>query len=361
MENRPLEIVIIGLSITSSWGNGHATTYRGLVRELDRIGHHVLFLERDAPWYAQNRDLPDPPWCKLGLYHSTEELKEKFTRPIKKADFVITGSYVPEGVAVGNWVNRTAGGATAFYDIDTPVTLARLARGDCGYLSPQLIPEYDLYLSFTGGPILDYIERKYCSPAARPLYCSVDPSFYFPEETDFEWDLGYLGTYSADRQPSVGELLISPAKKWEQGRFIVAGPMYPKSLWWPANVKRVDHLPARSHRRFYNGQRFTLNLTRKDMIAHGYSPSIRLFEAAACGTPVISDFWEGLDSFFKPGEDILVARTSNEVLKYLTSLPEPDRREIGRNAMNRVLEKHTARHRVNELLEYMNEIKAIST
>src|SRR3990170_1331251 len=130
-----MRIVIIGLSITSSWGNGHATTYRGLVRELAARGHDVLFLERDVPWYAENRDLPHPPFGQTSLYSSLVELKDRWTRPIREADFVIVGSYVPQGVAVGEWVTSVATGPVAFYDIDTPVTLAKLDRGDTEYLS----------------------------------------------------------------------------------------------------------------------------------------------------------------------------------------------------------------------------------
>src|SRR3954464_10125958 len=189
-----MDIVIIGLSITSSWGNGHATTYRGLVRELVRRGHDVLFLEHDKPWYASNRDLPRPPFGRTVLYQSVAELKERFEAEVRSADLVVVGSYVPEGVAVGEWVARVARGTTAFYDIDTPVTLAKLERGDTEYLSAELIPGYDLYLSFTGGPTLDVLGRRYGSPMARALYCSVDPNFYPPLERPARWDLSYLGT-----------------------------------------------------------------------------------------------------------------------------------------------------------------------
>ena len=137
-----MRIVFLGLSITSSWGNGHATTYRGLVRALWARGHDVLFLERDVPWYAANRDLPRPPYGRTELYASLEDLKRRFAGDVGDADFVIVGSYVPEGVAVGEWVMATARGATAFYDIDTPVTLAKLEQGDTEYLTPELIPRY---------------------------------------------------------------------------------------------------------------------------------------------------------------------------------------------------------------------------
>ena len=349
----PLRIVIIGLTITSSWGNGHATTYRGLVRELSRRGHNVLFLEHDKPWYAGNRDLPNPPYGRTELYPSVAALKERFTHELSTADFVIVGSYVPEGVSVGQWVTCTAQGVTAFYDIDTPVTLAKLLRGDFEYLSRDLIARYDLYLSFTGGPTLRRLEQEYGSPRALPLYCSVDPELYYPESSPrIDCDLGYLGTYSDDRQPTLDALLLQPARRWHEGRFIVAGPQYPVYIQWPTNVRRIEHLPPSQHRSFYNRQRFTLNVTRADMIAAGYSPSVRLFEAAACGTPIVSDWWEGLETFFTPDEEILIARRAEDVLRYLKDVDESTRLRIGRRARATVLSKHTAAHRALELERY---------
>jgi spore maturation protein CgeB len=352
VRHEPLDIVILGLSITSSWGNGHATTYRGLVRELAARGHRVLFLERDQPWYAENRDLPKPPFGKTELYTSLEDLKDRFAPAVRRADFVIVGSYVPQGVEVGEWVTETAGGATAFYDIDTPVTLAKLSRGDYEYISPELIPRYQAYLSFTGGPTLRLLERRYGSPMARPLYCSFDPKLYQPETIEPRWDLGYMGTYSDDRQPALDRLLVEPSRRWAKGRFTVAGPQYPDAIVWPKNVKRFEHLEPKKHSRFYNQQRFTLNITRADMVSAGFSPSVRLFEAAACGTPIISDIWPGLDSFFKIGEEILTARTCNDVLQYLRDIPEHERRALGERARARVLREHTAAHRAEELEGY---------
>ncbi|HEX8170841.1 MAG TPA: glycosyltransferase [Thermoanaerobaculia bacterium] len=350
-----MKIVFLGLSITSSWGNGHATTYRGLIRELAANGHDVLFLERDQPWYADNRDLPDPPYCTTRLYRSLAQLKQRYARRVADADLVVVGSYVPEGVAVGEWVTEIASGVTAFYDIDTPVTLAKLAKRDYEYLSPHLIPRYDLYLSFTGGPTLRRIEKKYGSPMARALYCSFDPEHYFPQRQRIRWDLGYLGTYSDDRQPTVQRLLIDPAKRWKEGRFVVAGPQYPEDIRWPRNVKRTEHLAPREHRRFYNAQRFALNVTRAEMIRAGWSPSVRLFEAAACGVPIISDWWDGLGSLFEPGREILIAETAADVLHYLRRLDDEERRAIGARARDRVLGEHTAAHRARELESYVEE------
>jgi spore maturation protein CgeB len=350
---RSLSVVIFGLSITSSWGNGHATTYRGLVRELVRRGHQVTFVERDVPWYATTRDLPDPPYGTTHLYASLAEAKDRFAALVRDADLVVVGSYVPEGVAVGQWVTATARGLTAFYDIDTPVTLAKLARGDEEYLSAGLIPRYGLYLSFTGGPVLTHLERRLGSPMARPLYCSVDPELYFPDPAaEIRWDLGYMGTYSDDRQPVLDRLLVSPARALPAARFVVAGPQYPDTIAWPENVERIDHLAPHEHRAFYNAQRFTLNVTRADMVRAGWSPSVRLFEAAACGVPIVSDPWAGLDHFFRPGEEILIARSAEESLAILTGTGDGQRRRIGGRARRRVLTSHTAATRAAELEGY---------
>ncbi len=353
---RSLRIVILGLSITSSWGNGHATTYRGLVRELARRGHHVLFLEHDKPWYAANRDLPHPPYGQTQLYHGLDDLKNRFSQSIIQADLVIVGSYVPQGIAIGRWITTCTDGIAAFYDIDTPITLARLDHGDAQYLSRDLIPRYDLYLSFTGGPTLHRLESEFGSPRAKPLYCAVDAEAYYPQSVPIQWDLGYLGTYSLDRQPSVQRFLLSPAQNLPASRFVLAGPQYPDTILWPPNVQRLTHLPPAEHCAFYNAQRFTLNVTRQDMIRAGFSPSVRLFEAAACGVPIISDWWEGLDQFFTPDREILITRDTDDVLHYLQHLPPEQAQQIGRQARARVLSSHTAAHRAAELENYALEL-----
>lgn len=345
--------VFLGLSITSTWGNGHATTYRGLIKELARRGHAITFLERDVPWYASNREFSELTFCNIRLYKGFEELESQFAETVRNADAVIVGSYVPEGIAVGRWVQSTAKGLKGFYDIDTPVTLSHLSRGSCEYLSKELIPGYDLYLSFTGGPILRRIERKLGSPCARPLYCSVDPSLYFPERTDLRWKMGYLGTYAPDRQPALTRLLLDVAKDNPQLAFAVAGPQYPSEIEWPPNVERIEHVAASNHRTFYNSQEFTLNITRQDMRRTGYSPSVRLFEAAACGVPIITDLWRGLESFFEPHSEILSVSNSSEVAACL-SIPAENRAVLAERARNRTLKLHTASVRAAEFDAYVS-------
>ena len=351
-----MKIVILGLTITSSWGNGHATTYRGLVRGLARRGHDVLFLERDKPWYADNRDLQAPSYGRTALYAGLDDLAQRWTAALRGADLVIVGSYVPDGIEVARLAQREAGGLVAFYDIDTPVTLAALDAGACDYLTPVLLRGFDLYLSFTGGPTLRLLEDELGARAARPLYCSADPDIYQPDpDAAPGWDLGYLGTYSPDRQPTLDALLCEPARAWPEGRFVVAGPQYPEACAWPASVARIEHLPPDRHRAFYAGQRFTLNVTRADMIRRGHSPSVRLFEAAASGVPIISDWWEGLDAFFRPGEEILIAHEAADVLRALRDVPEARRRAVAERARARVLGAHTGDHRAAELEGYAAE------
>ena len=352
-----MTIVILGLSITSSWGNGHATTYRALVRALADGGHHVLFLERNAPWYAENRDLPVPPYCRTQLYEGLDHLQSAFIDEIRRADLVIVGSYVPEGIEVGDLVLRHATGVTAFYDIDTPVTLARIDRG-VDYLTARQIAAYDLYLSFTGGPTLDLLSERYAARHARPLYCSVDAHTYRPDAGRTPtFDLGYLGTYSDDRQPVLDSLMLQAAARWPNGRFVIAGPQYPATIVWPPNVQRTQHLAPDHHRGFYTSLRFTLNVTRRDMVRAGYSPSVRLFEAAACGTLIISDEWPGIGEFFTPGEEILLSEGATRTLKYLRTIPEAERLEIGMRARRRVLREHTSAHRASELEKYVQEVR----
>jgi spore maturation protein CgeB len=349
---KALNIVVLGLSLSSSWGNGHATTYRALLKALAARGHDILFLERDVPWYADHRDLVDPDFCRLELYSDLLAL-DRHRGAISNADAVIVGSYVPDGVAAGRLVQSIARGATAFYDIDTPVTLAKLERGDFEYLSPELIPSYDLYLSFTGGPTLRWIRQHYGAPAAHALYCSVDSDVYEPLERPQRWDLSYLGTYSPDRQPTLERLLLEPARRAPKLKFVVAGPLYPAGIDWPSNVERLEHVAPAEHPAFYAASRFTLNVTRSDMIRAGYSPSVRLFEAAACGTPIVSDVWDGIETIFAPGQEIALARESADVLDVLAHWPQQRAQALADAARRRVLAAHTSSHRAGELETFL--------
>ncbi|MBP2550663.1 spore maturation protein CgeB [Neorhizobium galegae] len=358
MSTKPLDIVILGLALSSSWGNGHATTYRALLRGLGAEGHRVLFLERDVPWYADHRDLPEPDFCELIYYSDIDAMLAQYGARIRKADAVIIGSYVPSGRELIDKVVALQPKLFGFYDIDTPVTLSMLERGEEEFLAKRQIPLFDAYFSFTGGPILTQLERRFGATKALPLYCSVDADRYGPTREAPVWDLGYLGTYSPDRQPTLEKLLIEPARRLPQMRFVVAGPQYPDTIEWPDNVERIDHLPPTEHASFYSRQRFTLNVTRADMIAAGWSPSVRLFEAAACASPIISDEWPGLSDLLPDGEALLIARDSEDVVAALSGMDEGRRLAIAEAARTRVLEGHTGVARARELAAALRALPA---
>jgi spore maturation protein CgeB len=348
--SRAPDIVIFGLSLSSSWGNGHAVTYRALIRGLAAEGRRVRFLERDVPWYAGNRDLPEPEFCELVLYDDLDAVLREQAEALRGAQAVIVGSYVPEGPRLIDRLAEMELPRLCFYDIDTPVTLARLEQGDEEYLARRQIPLFDVYFSFTGGEVLDRLERGWGAPRAEALHCSVDADRYAPTGEAPVWDLGYLGTYSPDRQPTLERLLIEPARALPGMRFVVAGPQYPADIDWPENVERIDHVPPAEHPSFYSRQRWTLNVTRADMIAAGWSPSVRLFEAAACGAPIISDRWRGLSDLLPEDEAILIADGPQDVIDALARRDEAARRAQAARAQEIVLADHDARARARELL-----------
>jgi spore maturation protein CgeB len=350
------DIVVVGLSLSSSWGNGHATTWRALIRGLDKLGRRVLFLERDVPWYAEHRDLANPDYCRLAFYESLGELKSRYGEPIRNAGAIIVGSYVPEGTAVIDFVLSQARGQVGFYDIDTPVTLATLERGEESYLASRQIPEFDLYLSFSDGPILERVQNRFGASQAIAFFCSVDDAAYKPMNEERRWDLGYLGTYSADRQQALERLLIEPARQLPDRRFVVAGPQFPDDLAWPPNVDRIEHLAPAEHPHFYARQHFTLNITRAEMVMAGWSPSVRLFEAAACGTPIISDEWPGLTELLPEDEAIIIARSTDDVVSMLTSSDSARRARLAEQARKRVLDHHTGEARARHLVTILSSM-----
>src|ERR1051326_8412076 len=290
-----VKIVICGLSITSSWGNGHATTYRALARALRARGHEIYFFERDLEWYASNRDMPEPPYCQVNIYEHWNDVVYLFRRQLSEADVAVVGSFCPDGVKAIDEILNSSVAVKAFYDVDTPITVRKLRHADTDYLRRDQVPGFDLYFSFTGGPILRELESRFRAQSAVPLYCSFDPNRYrlCESEKRFESDLSYMGTYAADRQSKLEQFLCAPASYLPNKKFLVAGPQYPPEVRWPENVGRIIHLEPKFHPPFYCSSRFTLNLTRQEMVEAGFSPSVRLFEAAGCGAAIISDSWHG--------------------------------------------------------------------
>lgn len=352
-----MKLVLFGLSLSSSWGNGHATTYRSLLRAFAARGHHVTFYEWNAPWYCgAHRDLPDPPYAELVLYESWGDVRTRAIAEARGADATMVGSYVHEGTRVIDDLAAAGVAPLFFYDIDTPVTVAALRRGDAEYLRPDQVPLFDRYLSFTGGPFLSKVlEGELGARAASPLYCSVDAEEYRRTEPDreFDADLAYMGTYAPDRQPVVERFLLEVARLLPDRRFLLAGPQYPEDMRLPANVRHVTHVPPHRHPAFYSTARWQLNATRADMVAAGWSPSVRLFEAGALGAAVLSDSWPGIDRLFSPGAEILLPRTTEEVAEIITGTAEADRLRLGESLRHRILAEHTSARRAAELEAYL--------
>jgi spore maturation protein CgeB len=348
--SQAMKLVIFGLSISSSWGNGHATLWRGLCRALARRGHTVIFFERDTPYYADSRDLTELPAGELCLYSDWASVRPLARKHLADADVGIVTSFCPDGVAASELVLSSAL-VRVFYDLDTPVTLERLRAGrPVTYIGPRGLGDFDLVLSYTGGLALCELQERLCARRVAPLYGSVDPAAHYcvaPVE-HYLSDLSYLGTYAEDRQDKLEDLLLEPARRLPDRRFAIGGALYPGTFPWRSNVSFFQHLSPAEHAAFYCSSVLTLNVTRAAMAAMGHCPSGRLFEAAACGVPIVSDDWEGLDNFFTPGKEILLARTTDDVIEAL-ALPREQRNAIGSAARTRCLEEHTADHRCREL------------
>ncbi|HET9839970.1 MAG TPA: glycosyltransferase [Candidatus Angelobacter sp.] len=346
-----MKLVIFGLAITSSWGNGHATTFRALCQALHRRGHRIVFFEHNLEWYLNNRDLPHPSFCEVRLFDDWTQVLPLVRAELADADVAMVGSYFPDGIAALEEVLSSRVPVKTFYDIDTPITVRDLkVHGRTDYLHREHLPELDIYFSFTGGPMLKEIEHELGAPYAVPLYCSVDAEKYreLAINPEFTCDLSYMGTYAPDRQSKIEELLCVPARRLTRRKFIVAGPQYPETIEWPANVERIIHLNPCHHAEFYCSSRMTLNVTRRDMVMAGYSPSVRLFEAAACAAAIVSDNWPGLETFFVPGREILLPAASADVERYIAGYDEAELRKIGRAARERVLTAHTSDLRARE-------------
>jgi len=354
-----VKITVFGLTISSSWGNGHATPYRAIIRALHRMGHQVHFFEKDVSYYSSRRDFESCDYCRLTLYPEWQQVRKMALKTAGESDIVITASYLPEGQRISDEVLDLGRPLHVFYDLDTPITLKNLQEGEVDYLRCDQIPAFDLVLSFTGGKALEELERDYGARIARPLYGCIDPDVYARVEAsaEFACDLSYMGTYAPDRQDKLDELFLEPARRHPQEQFLLAGPLYPWQWQWPDNVHRIDHVSPHSHPAFYSSSRITLNLTRQEMARNGWCPSGRFFEAAACGTPLISDWWEGLDCFFDVLSDLRVVATAEHVENALT-MDEGELRALAAHARERTLDDHTGQVRARQLLRYFEEARS---
>jgi spore maturation protein CgeB len=346
-----VKLVIFGLTISSAWGNGHATLWRGLCRALGERGHNVTFFERDVSYYAAHRDLTDPAGCTLRLYDDWASVRSDAATAIADADVAMVTSYCPDGPAAADLVLESTARLRVFYDLDTPVTLSRLRNGETvPYLPSRGLVDFDLVLSYTGGRALTDLTSFLGARRVAPLYGSVDPDAHRQVGADasLRADLSYLGTYAADRQVRLEQLFVEPARRRPDRKFVIGGSQYPPDFPWTTNMFYVSHMPPPAHPAFYCSSALTLNVTRGAMADMGFCPSGRLFEAAACGTPIVSDAWEGLDTFFEPGREILVAGNTEEVLDAI-DLPRSRLLEIADAARERTLAQHTAACRARDL------------
>lgn len=346
-----MKITIFGLTISSSWGNGHATPYRAILKALRRHGHEVHFFERDLPYYSRHRDFDGTGCCDLHLYADLETVRSSALKQARDSDAVICASFCPEGSRIIDEVLNLPRPVKVFYDLDAPVTLGALERGDVDYLRRDQIPEFDLYLSFTGGGTLPELTSRWQARLARPLYGCVDPEVHkrCDLHPEFACDLSYMGTYSADRKQSVDELFLEPARQLASNVFVLAGSLYPCDWQWPENVKRFEHVSPCGHSALYSSSRLTLNITRREMARWGYCPSGRFFEAAACGTPIVSDWFDGLEHFFDYSRELLVVETADDVIGTI-ALPDSELEAIASRARQRTLDEHTGEQRARELI-----------
>lgn len=354
-----MRLVIFGLTISSSWGNGHATLWRGLLKALSREGHEATFFERDVPYYARHRDFFRPENYKLILYPDWDSAESLARCALEQADAAVVTSYCPDAIAASDLV-LASDAVKIFYDLDTAVTLENLERrGAVDYVPSYGLSDFDLVLSYVGGRALEELRRLLGAKRVAPLYGSVDPEIHKPVSPDRRYtsDLSYLGTYASDRQGALAELFLEPAGRLPRRKFMLGGAQYPDDFPWAENVWFVRHVPPPEHAAFYSSSRATLNVTRAAMAHFGYCPSGRLFEAAACRTPVISDGWEGLKEFFEPGREILVASSADDVVEAM-KLGQEELRSIGQAARDRVLESHTAARRGRE---FVNLIEGASS
>ncbi|WP_262299109.1 CgeB family protein [Microvirga sesbaniae] len=346
-----MKFVVFGLTISSSWGNGHATLWRGLCRALAKRGHRVVFFEKDVPYYGANRDFVEIPGGDLILYQEWNDVRRRAEEEVRDADVAMVTSYCPDGIVAGTLVLASARATRVFYDLDTPVTFSRLDAGEpISYIGPQGLAGFDLVLSYTGGRALQRLKTELGAQRVAPLYGHVDPDVHRPvlRVQHYGSDLSYLGTYAADRQDTLQRLFIDPAARRPDRRFLIGGAQYPDDFPWQPNIHFVRHLPPPEHPAFFSSSRLTLNITRQAMAEMGWCPSGRLFEAAACGAPILSDTWEGLDSFFQPGKEILIVGHMEDTVAAL-DLTDAELGRIAKAGRDRVLEEHTSEHRAREL------------
>ena len=348
-----MNIAFFASSLVSAYWNGAATYYRGMVRALHERGHRVTFYEPDAFGRQQHRDMDDPPWAKVVVYGAeTEADVLRTVEQARGADLVVKAS----GVGVHDALLERAvldlqreGTLVAYWDVDAPATLDRM-HGDAADPLRALVPRYDLVLTYGGG---EPVRQAFLDLGARdcvPIYNALDPSTHHPvpPEPRFEGDLGFLGNRLPDREARVEEFFLQAAQRLPGKRFLLGGSGW-QDKPMPQNVQYLGHVYTADHNAFNCTPRAVLNISRESMARYGFSPATRVFEAAGAAACLITDAWEGLELFFEPGTEMLVARSGEEVAGHVQALDAATAQRIGRAAYARVLAEHTYAHRAAQL------------
>lgn len=344
-----MRIAMFGSSLVSAYWNGAATYYRGLVKAMHERGHRVTFFEPDAFDRQEHRDLEDPDWAEVVVYPPREEAALAQVERAAEADLVIKAGGVgvlDELLEAAVLSSRRAGSLVAFWDVDAPATLDRLASDERHPLRAQL-PEFDLVLTYGGG---DRVVRAYRALGARecvPIYNGVDPDTHHPvsPEPSFHGDLAFLGNRLPDREARVETFFFDAARALPSQRFLLGGSGWEDRVF-PGNVRYLGHIYTHDHNAFNVTPRAVLNVSRQSMASYGFSPATRVFEAAAAGARLITDAWAGMEMFLEPGREVLVAADGGEVVERLRSLTPERARDLGARARARVLAEHTYAHRV---------------
>lgn len=353
-KSRTLDFVFIGRSILSSYGNPRAELYRALVGELAHRGHRTIFLEKETKLGSAHRDMLRSPYCEVWTYRDADQLLDEYVSLLHGADVVLLGDGVAGASRIAGWIATEARCVKIYYDTDLARTFDSLCadKPDHECLQAHNIPDFDLYLSTTGGAALQRIRAEYDCPNVQPLYECIDPYFYYRTDEPKQYDLGFIGNYNVNRGQQLDKMMLQPAQRTPNRSFILAGGDYPTDLGWPTNLRYLEHLPETSHVSFYNRLNCTLVLARPDRSALGHTPSKRLLAAAACGVPILSDHWVGLEEFFEPNRELYVVEDCHSVLESLYQTQQMDRVKLGNRARQRVLAEHSTRRRAEQFLDY---------
>jgi spore maturation protein CgeB len=355
MTEGEMKLIVFGLSVSSAWGNGRATLWRGLIRALAAKGHSVTFYERDTDYQALHRDGFDLPNGKLIVYSDFDEIRSSAAAALQMADVGMVTSNCPDALAASQLVLGSAVETRAFYELDTPITLSRLTRGEhVAYIGERGLRDFDIVLSYTGGPALQQLQHMLGARRVAPLYGAVDPQMHQAKAPNpqYQADLAYLGRYSPERLAVLEELFLAPARERPDLTFAIGGSQYPSDFAWAPNIKYLWDVPPSERAAYDCSARMNLNVRRGPMAALGFCPSGRLFEVAASGTPLISDGWPGLSQFYEPGYDLIVAQSKEDVLDAL-DLSDAELRAMSQRARERTLSEHSFARRAEQLLDIL--------